>query len=156
MGRASLKSKLPEDILTVEEVDRTIEAAGSIRDKALVSLMFDSGARRGEIEKCRIKDVKPHEHGFQIVLNGKTGARQIILFRCQTFLREWLNFHPLDGNPNAPLFVILKKYSKKSQKNVASGEPSTDKRPENVALGGLSIDKIIHKVARVHGQKKAD
>lgn len=112
MGRASLKSKLPEDILTVEEVDRMIEAASSIRDKALVSLMYESGARRGEIEKCRIKDVKSHPHGFHIVLNSKTGARQVLLVRCQTFLREWLNYHPLGDDPNAPLFVTSKKWRK--------------------------------------------
>jgi site-specific recombinase XerC len=77
MGKASLKSKLPKDIITVEEVDRMIEAAGSIRDKALVSLMYESGARCDEIEKCRIKDVKPHPHGLHIMLNGKTGVRLV-------------------------------------------------------------------------------
>jgi integrase/recombinase XerD len=154
MGRASLKSKLPEDILSVDEIDKMIEAAGSIRDKALVSLMYESGARRGEIEKCRKKDVKYHPHGFHIMLNGKTGARQVLLIRCQTFLREWLNYHPLGDDPNASLFVTLKKYSKKSQKNVASGELSSDKRPDNVALGGPSIDKIIHQAAKAAGIKK--
>lgn len=127
MRRASLKSKLPENILNAEEVDRMIKASGSIRDKALILLMYALGARRGEIEKCRIKDVKEHPHGFHIVLNSKTGARQVLLIRCQTFLRDWLNHHPRDDDPDAPLFVTLKKCGEKHQENIALGEPSIDK-----------------------------
>ena len=51
------KRTLPEDILTESDVQRLLEKANNFRDKAIVSLLFDSGIRVGELLTLRIKDV---------------------------------------------------------------------------------------------------
>lgn len=103
-----------EDILTEDEVNRIISACRSIRDKAVISLLYESGARVGEIEKLKIKDVKDNKYGFHVTLNGKTGKRQVIIHQCQEVLKLWLNAHPDNQNPESPLFTTVKQYNENS------------------------------------------
>lgn len=97
--------KLPEDLLTEEEVGRMIEAATSPRDKAIVSMLYESGCRVGEILDMRVKDVQPARHGFMARVSGKTGERRVLLVFSASFIGMWLNAHPLRENPDAPLWV---------------------------------------------------
>jgi integrase/recombinase XerD len=47
--------KLPEDMLKEEEVELMIKAALNKRDKAIIALLWDIGARIREIGDLRIK-----------------------------------------------------------------------------------------------------
>jgi integrase/recombinase XerD len=58
--------KLLDDMLTQDEVQRIIDAAINKRDKAIIALFWDIGARIGEIGNLRIKDVKHDVIGFDI------------------------------------------------------------------------------------------
>lgn len=49
--------KLPEELLTEEDVTKLIEAAQHPRDKALVFLLYESGCRIGELLNVKIKNV---------------------------------------------------------------------------------------------------
>lgn len=51
-------SKLPEDILTKEEVLEIIDHAACLRDKALFGLLYESGCRVGEILSMKVKNVE--------------------------------------------------------------------------------------------------
>ena len=126
--------KLPEDLLTKEDIDRMIAAADLSRDKALVAVLYESGARRGELVNCRLKDVRANPNGFHIRLDGKTGARQVLVHFYQTYLRDWINAHPIKDDPNAPLFGKFE-----SQKYIA--------------LDGAAIYYLITKIARAAGIK---
>jgi site-specific recombinase XerD len=95
----------PEDILTYEEVLQIIKHAGSVRNRALLSVLYETGARIGELGNRRIGDVTPQEEGFRIHLAGKTGERDRILLFSAAHLAAWLNQHPMAGDPNAPLWV---------------------------------------------------
>ena len=80
--RVSIKRKdMPRvqasDILTEKEIDELIEAAEHPRDKAFISMLYELGARIGEIGTLRIKDVSKDEHSFIIDLRGKTGYRPV-------------------------------------------------------------------------------
>jgi integrase len=51
-------NKLPEDILTFEEVQKIAQTAYTKRGKAFVITLFESGARIGEILPLKIKDLE--------------------------------------------------------------------------------------------------
>jgi integrase len=95
------------DILTEKEIDELIEAAEHPRDKAFISMLYELGARIGEIGTLRIKDVSKDEHSFIIDLRGKTGYRPVRIVESDPLLTAWLNMHPLKDNPNAPLWILI-------------------------------------------------
>ncbi len=89
------KTKLPEDLLTKDEVSKMIDAALNPRDKAIISLLYESGARRGELLSLQLKHITPHDKGFYIHFpQGKTGARKILVVYSAMFINQWLTVHP--------------------------------------------------------------
>jgi len=102
--------KLPEELLTQEEVKKLIKFAFNKRDKALIAVLWESGARIGEIGGMQIKNASFDEFGCKILVSGKTGMRRIRLINSAPYLVEWLNSHPNSGNPEAPLWVSLEQH----------------------------------------------
>jgi integrase len=84
-SKIKLLRKLPEDLLSREDVHKMIAAANNALEKALIATIYETGARRGEIVNCRVKDVIQNPNGFYIRLNGKTGARQVLFHLYLTF-----------------------------------------------------------------------
>ena len=99
--------KLPEDLLTPEEVKAVIDGAINPRDKALISLLADGGLRIGEALNLRIKDFHPDEYGGYLMVQGKTGARRVRLIDSVPRLSAWIDNHPLKENGEAPVFIQL-------------------------------------------------
>ena len=93
------------DILTVDEVERLINAASSVKTRAVVSLMYELGARVGELGTMRVGSVSRDEYSFICDLNGKTGPRSVRAILSASALANWLNQHPMKNNPDAPLWV---------------------------------------------------
>lgn len=102
------KRKLPEDLLTQDEVKKLADSCLNPRDRALILLLYESGARAGELIGINLKDVKFDEYGAVIMLNGKTGMRRVRIIDCVPDLKVWLNNHPRAKDPNAPLFLELR------------------------------------------------
>ncbi len=86
--------KLPEDMLKEEEVELMIDTALNKRDKAIISLLWDIGARIGEIGNLRVKDIKFDDIGISILVNGKTGPRRVRAVWSVNYLKDWLKDHP--------------------------------------------------------------
>ncbi len=102
----SKKRKLPQDILTPSEVRALIDAADNPRDRALVSVLYESGCRLGEIVSLRQKDVTIDQYGAVVMVDGKTGQRRIRLINSAPDLVLWLNNNPTKGN-DKPVFTNL-------------------------------------------------
>lgn len=102
--------RLPEDLLTKEEVDKLIAHADHPRDKALIATLYESGARLGEMLSCNLNHVSFDKNGCVLVFpSGKTGARRIRLVESQPYLRLWvLNNHPRKDEKDAPLWCRIK------------------------------------------------
>lgn len=98
--------KLPKDLLTPEDVDDLIKAAHNLRDKALIALLWDTGARYSELMDLKVGDIEDREHGKKVVVEGKTGSRRIPLRESVPYLNKWLSAHP-SGEKDAPLFCKL-------------------------------------------------
>lgn len=104
--------KLPEEMITEDEVKLMINAATNKRDKAIIALLWDIGARIGEIGNLRIKDIKPDDLGISILVNGKTGPRRVRAVWSVDYLKDWLEDHPGKNNPEAPIWFNFAKTEK--------------------------------------------
>jgi len=97
--------------LTRAEIEKIIENAIGQRNKALLMILFDSGARIEELLNVRLK--KEHlfwkeEIGcYMIHLEfSKTKRRTISIPLCTDVINKWLEVHPAKKNPQAQLFPI--------------------------------------------------
>jgi integrase/ribosomal protein L40E len=97
--------KLPEELLTKEDVERLIAAADGPRDQALIAMIYESGCRAGEIASLLVKHIHFERQWASIIVDGKTGMRRILLVRSAPYLARWLDAHPLRDQPEAPLWI---------------------------------------------------
>lgn len=103
--RSRNNDKLPESLITEAEVRRMIEAASHPRDRAVVSVLWETGARVGEFLTLQVKHVQFDDVGTRLTMKGKTGMRRILLIDSTPYLAEWLASHPKRGRPDTSLWV---------------------------------------------------
>jgi integrase len=110
-GKTSTVSR--DELFTEEELKKLFNAFSSTRDKALTMVLYESGARPGEVLSRNIADFTSNEKGDFIYLEGLKGTpdRTNQLVRAGRTVREWMSQHPLGGelgdiqNTSAPLWV---------------------------------------------------
>ena len=103
------KIRLPEELLTEQDIAKLINAADNPRDKAFVSVLYESGCRIGEMMFLRLKHVKFDSYGGQIVVEGKTGFRRVRLVSSVPYLTTWINAHPKKDDSDSPLWISFLK-----------------------------------------------
>ena len=97
-----------EGLLTEKDVIDIVDKSDNVRDKALIYLLWESGARIGEIASLRIKNVKFDDYGATVYIEkGKTGGRPIRIVNSVPYIATWLNIHPRRKEREAPLWVNL-------------------------------------------------
>jgi len=96
--------KLPEELLTEEEIQNIIQACRTSRDRALFATLAESGCRVSEIGLMKIKNIAFEPYGTRLTVNGKTGMRKILVVSSTPYLQDWLNQHPCNSNPEAYLW----------------------------------------------------
>lgn len=99
--------KLPEELLTDDEVKRVADAAYNPRDKALVLVLYESGLRIGELLSLKLKNVQMDEYGAVLIVSGKTGMRRVRIIASAPALANWLSNHPERNNPDAWVWITL-------------------------------------------------
>lgn len=125
----------PEDLPTAEEVKRMIECTENARDRSLISLMAESGARVSEISTIRLKDISWNDRGFILTIRSEssksTFGRRIPLCACTEDIKRWVNdYHPFKNDPEAPLFTSF-----------------SDRRTPRTNLKADGIAAIVRRVA---------
>lgn len=101
-------NKLPEDLLTEEDIKKLIDACLNARDRALIALLYESGARIEELLNLKIKDITFDEFGAIVLFEvGKTGARRIRVIDSVPYLSAWLEIHPFRNNREMYLWVNI-------------------------------------------------
>ena len=108
------------DILTEGDIEKLLTAAEHPRDKAFISMLYELGARIGEIGSLKIKDISRDKYSFIVDLDGKTGHRTPRIVVSDPYLSSWLNMHPFRNNPNAPLWIMLGDRNKNDKMNYAA------------------------------------
>lgn len=98
-----------KDVLSEEEVYKMVDIAQHSRDKAIISLLYETGSRIGEIINLNVSDVVFDEKGYNFVSRGKTGEvyKRVVNFKAVELLKNWLNNHPLREKSDAPLWITL-------------------------------------------------
>ena len=102
--KASERMKLPEQLLTETDVRALIDAASCARDRAFVSLLYETGARISELALLHLKHVQFDPYGARLLVRGKTGARSVRVISSVPLLTAWINEHPRKGDPEAFLW----------------------------------------------------
>lgn len=128
--------KLPEELLTKEEVMRMVNAAEHIRDKAFILTLYESGCRIGELLTLQIKHVQFDEWGAVLIVNGKIGQRRVRVIASAPKLQQWIENHPLKDEPDASLWVTI----------------GTNSRNKAWTYG--TAKEVIKKIARKAGIRK--
>ncbi|MFA5929461.1 MAG: tyrosine-type recombinase/integrase [Candidatus Micrarchaeia archaeon] len=103
--------KLPKNLFTDEEIKKMLKVA-NLRNRAIISLLYESGLRNSELCALKKNDVEFIKEGARIhVPEGtKTGSRSILIIDSEPLLASWLASHPIKKD-DAPLFVSI--HSKK-------------------------------------------
>jgi site-specific recombinase XerD len=97
--------KLPEELLTEEDIKKMVEITKDPMERAFVSVLYESGCRIGEILTLRIKDVEPDDYGIRLTVIGKTGSRRVRIVFSAPYLQEWINKHPFFNDKNSWLWL---------------------------------------------------
>jgi site-specific recombinase XerD len=97
--------KLPEELLTEDEISRMIQKCSCLRDKTFVAVLAESGGRIGEIATLKIKNVSFERYGARLTLSGKTGMRKILIINSSPYLQQWINNHPFSDNKESYLWI---------------------------------------------------
>ena len=99
--------KLPEELLTEDEVLRMAEKAENTRDKAFILVLYESGCRIGEILSLKIKNVIFDQYGAILRVTGKTGDRRVRIISSTPALSAWIQIHAKADNPDNSLWPPL-------------------------------------------------
>lgn len=105
--------KLPEELLTEDEIKRMVNTANHPRDKALIMTLAESGARISEIALLTLRHIQFDDYGAVIIVSGKTGDRRIRLVGAAPLLAAWIDIHPNRDNLDSPLWVGFGKRNNK-------------------------------------------
>ena len=90
-----------------DEEAEILANACSTKYKALVKLLFDSGARIEELLNVTIGDLTRKDDFYKMRIRfSKTKPRTISVPMCTEELEEWLRVHPNKENPGAYLFPM--------------------------------------------------
>lgn len=108
-GMGRMEKIKPAKLLTNEEIKKLIEGAPSIRDKALIAVLFESGFRVGELLCMQLEALDIRDGVIMAHAWGKTGSRDVPLVTSIPYVHAWLGIHPQKGNPKAPLWAMLTK-----------------------------------------------
>jgi site-specific recombinase XerD/RNA polymerase subunit RPABC4/transcription elongation factor Spt4 len=95
--------KLPEELITEEEVLEMARATNNPRDKALVLLLYETGCRIGELLSLKVKNVSFDQYGAILIVTGKTGDRRVRAITSAPALSTWLDNYG-NAKPDSPLW----------------------------------------------------
>jgi integrase/recombinase XerD len=116
LKRKEISCYKPSDLWTQEDDKLFLKWVTSKRDRCYHIVARDLSARPHEILGIKIRDVVfKNANNYQyaeILVNGKTGSRQLPLIQSIPYVKEWLSEHPSRNNTNSRLFVALSNRSR--------------------------------------------
>lgn len=101
----------PDELLTPQEIEALISACLNPRDRALISVLYESGCRISELARIRWRDVIFDQYGVRLyIFDNKEEKRRYSRLTISTdYLAAWKNdYHPGDPEGNALVFQTFK------------------------------------------------
>ncbi len=96
----TFKKLNPNKLLTPAEVQTMLRLSESDRDKCLLAMAYESGARISELLALRTDDVRLHDGECKVRIpentegediSAKTGSRTIVLIESMPYIEKWLS-----------------------------------------------------------------
>ena len=107
--------KLPTQLINPEEAKQLIDATTTARDRAIIHLLWETGARVGEIGNLKMKDLEFNKGECRINLMGKTGSRRVLLLES---VRDLQNHIKIRNPKNSDDFVFILEGTRNKGKQV--------------------------------------
>ncbi len=114
-GHLNLREKRklrPDQMLNLEDINAMVRAALSLRDRALVAVLWETGGRIHEILALRLGDVyqsKGNGEAYLEVFLHKTKVEgeehSCLLIEATPLLQAWIDAYPFEKTKEAPLFA---------------------------------------------------
>jgi integrase/recombinase XerD len=112
VGRAlrlpPIRNRLSERILPEADLHRILSLEANSRNRAILTLLYASGARVSELCGLSWRDLQPNGDGGQVAVFGKGGATRVIQIPTSVW-RQILSLRPADAKENEPVFRSRKK-----------------------------------------------
>jgi integrase len=92
--------KLPEELIRPEHIEELLESTCITHHRAFIFILWESGARIGELLSLRRKHIQFDHLGAVLIVDGKTGMRRVRLLESAPLLDEWISdrsFKPEDA-----------------------------------------------------------
>ena len=91
--KSDMETTMPNDILTVEEVQHLISAAGTARNRAIISVLYESMCRISELANLRWCDIEFDKNGAGVYVHDRktNKIRYCRLIVSVRHLIEWRN-----------------------------------------------------------------
>ena len=106
------KKYTPDDILTEQDIRKMLDVTGDPRDAALIAVLYDSGARVGELLNMKVKDIDLQSTPGHARLTGKTGTRIVPLIFSVPYVARYLDSYT-NKKPESPLWHTIGTWSQK-------------------------------------------
>lgn len=106
----SLSYKLKQadfsEIIQDSDINKVIETGcKSIKEKAFLKVLHETGCRVGEFLNIKIKDIEISKSSINLAVDGKTGKRIVTIVNAKPYLIQWLDLHPFKGDKEAYLWI---------------------------------------------------
>jgi len=147
----SVKNKIiREQLLTDDDLVLLLRSSRNTRDKAMISVAYESGCRPGELLSLKVKHVKIDQYGAMLSVDGKTGARNIRIVKSVPHLMQWIDAHPWKNKPESPLWPV---FIFCSAKNEAKHEVWAEMKNRTLMLSPNTDVKKYVEANKLTGQK---
>lgn len=113
-------TKTPAMMLSTEEIDKIIESGRNPRDRCLLSILTESGARPSEVLDLKWGDLKIDQYGVIMNASGKKTKtpRYIRLVHSAPYIGAWKNDHPF---PNDGSYVFTSFKNPRGDRRITHG-----------------------------------
>ncbi len=107
-SRKGATTRTPEDLLSPEEVKALIAATDTLRDRCLITFLYEGGFRIGEVGQIQWQNIRIEKNGVVVNINFKTGVdRYVRLVLTKESLMKWRSEYP--GTPTGQNLIFVSK-----------------------------------------------
>lgn len=145
----------PDDVLTRDEIQEILDAAGNSRDRTVFALLIFTGMRNNALRSLRVKDVDVDEGVWRVNKDETEGLKGIEkygskrpLLGAEGPVREWLSYHPASDDPDAYLITGRPKFGRANPHEPVAG--STIRRIVDRLVENTDNPKIQQKPTHPH------
>lgn len=94
------------NIISDKEVNEVLDKGClTIREKALIKVLHETGFRAGELLTIKLKDIQIMQNRALIRVFGKTGERQVPVVHSLPYLVQLLDVHPFKHDRDSYLWI---------------------------------------------------